>query len=104
MSRSANLVDSSSCSARHARPDRVRGQSTSSSGADLQRRHNTVEAGIRYRGAFGPVVLAGSLITMQGGHIDPSNGAETSTPGGPTFRNSRTSACMTAAWRSPSRA
>lgn len=87
---SANLVDSSSCSLGTPGPTGCVGQSTSSSGADLQRRHNTVEAGIRYRGAFGPVGLAGSLITMQGGHIDPSNGAETSTPGGPNvsqFKN-----------------
>jgi hypothetical protein len=80
---SANLVDSSSCTLAAPGPTGCVGQSTSSNGADLQRRRNTIEAGIRYRGAFSGLGVAGSLITMQGGHIDPNDGAATSTSGGP---------------------
>lgn len=80
---SSNLVDSSSCIQGPTGPTGCVFQSSSSNGGDLQRRVNTIEAGIRYRGAFSGVGVAGSLIGMWGGHIHPSGGAVTSTPGGP---------------------
>ncbi len=81
---SANLHDGNNCTLTALGPVGCNSQSTSSSGGDLQRRRNTIEAGIRYRGAFGGFGVAGSLITMQGGHISPTAGATTSTPGGPS--------------------
>jgi hypothetical protein len=86
---SANLVDSSTCTNSTPVGTTTLGptgcvfQSSSNNGADLQRRRNTIEAAVRYRGAFGGFGVAGSLIGMWGGHINPTGGATTSTPGGP---------------------
>ena len=46
-------------------------QSTSNAANDLQRRRNTLEAAIRYRGAFGGFGVAASVIGAYGGHVLP---------------------------------
>ncbi|HSU04520.1 MAG TPA: hypothetical protein VLI93_03020 [Acetobacteraceae bacterium] len=45
-------------------------QSTSNAANDLQRRRNTIEGGIRYRGAFSGVGIAASAIGAFGGHVN----------------------------------
>jgi predicted porin len=62
-------------------------QSTSNSPNDLERRRNTIEAAIRYQGAFGPVGVVGSFITMQGSPVNAGpfvTESSTFTPGSPT--------------------
>jgi hypothetical protein len=46
-------------------------QSTSNAANDLQRRRNTIELGLRYRGSFGGVGIAASAVGAYGGHVNP---------------------------------
>lgn len=75
---SANLSDANACNTFSGvggmfdfggGPINCNTQSTSNSPTDLQRRRNTLEAAIRYKGAFGPLGVVGSFITVQGSPV-----------------------------------
>ncbi|MGH7153492.1 MAG: hypothetical protein ACREF3_06140, partial [Acetobacteraceae bacterium] len=67
----ANLTDGQNCNnASGGGFINCNNQSTSTAANDLQRRRNTLEAGIRYRGAFSGVGIAASLVGAYGGHIN----------------------------------
>lgn len=90
---SVNLADANACNTYSSTPLDVFGpvncntQSTSNATNDWQRRRNTLEAAIRYRGTFGPAGLAASFITVQGSPVRsgpgpfaaPTSGAPTGT-------------------------
>ncbi len=72
----ANITDTQNCTGATASAGftNCNNQSTSTAANDLQRRRNTIEAGLRYRGSFGGFGIAGSVIGAVGGHINSGPG------------------------------
>jgi hypothetical protein len=72
----ANIADTQNCTGATATAGftNCNNQSTSTAANDLQRRRNTVEAGLRYRGSFGGFGIAASAIGAVGGHINAGPG------------------------------
>ncbi len=70
----ANITDSQNCNGATATAGFINcnNQSTSTAANDLQRRRNTIEAGLRYNGSFNGFGVAASVIGAYGGHVNPA--------------------------------
>lgn len=77
-----SLNDGNNCSLGAPGPTGCATQTSSSNSGDLQRRRNTIDAAIRYRGNFGPAGIAANISTVQGGVVNPNAGAGIITPSG----------------------
>jgi hypothetical protein len=72
----ANITDTQNCLGATASVGFTgcNNQSTSTLATDLQRRRNTIEAGLRYNGSFNGFGVAASIIGAYGGHVNAGPG------------------------------